>query len=222
MSHNVLIGSTVNSFGQSLLENFSQNATFRIAYETDMDQVVKKIKEEHIKICILNFDDITPVELDLCRQIVEISGQTPVLILGQSNEFTEALMEKHERVHFLQKPLDETQIRLFSSKLLLAKTLPVQKHKRFTTDQEAKIELVENGNYYFACVKNLSMGGAYCVFNNNDKLPIGSLIRLNVENKESEKKVMNAKVVWTNTHSIENGQFSFGLKFLKQDEIVSE
>ena len=162
MSKRILIGSIACNFGEQLIVEFSKGSNFELVYETNMDEVVRLIHEENFAACVINFDDITPVEFESCTRIVENLPHMPILILGNKNEFTQSLTTEKNRVHFSAKPVSCEQVRAFTSKLLLAKELPSQKYKRFKTDQEAEVEKVEDGDTFLASVKNLSMGGAFC------------------------------------------------------------
>jgi len=223
MSKRILIGSIACNFGEELMQEFSEGSHFELVYETNMDEVVRLIHEENFSACVINFDDITPVEFESCTRIVENLPHMPILILGNKNEFTQSLSTEKNRVHFLAKPVSCAQVRAFTSKLLLAKELPAQKFKRFKTDQEAEVEKVEDGDTFLASVKNLSMGGAYCTLDDHHRVSIGSLIRLNVHNEDSQRKTLNAKVIWTkNTDEEEENKFSFGLEFLNQKQKLAK
>ncbi len=223
MSKRILIGSIACNFGEQLIEEFSEESNFELVYETNMDEVVRLIHEENFSACVINFDDITPVEFESCSRIVENLPHMPILILGNKNEFTQSLTTEKNRVHFLAKPVSCPQVRAFTAKLLLAKELPAQKYKRFKTDQEAEVEKIEDGDTFLASVKNLSMGGAYCTLQEDHRISIGSLIRLNVHNEDSQRKTLNAKVIWTkNSDEFENKIFSFGLEFINQNETLAK
>ncbi len=223
MSKKILIGSIACNFGEHLIKEFSENTNHTITYETDMEEVVAIIHEQYFAAAVINFDDITPVEFECCRRIIENLPHMPILIIGNKNEFTQSLTTDKNRVHFMPKPFSSEQVRAFTAKLLLAKELPVQKYKRFKTDQEAEVEKIEDGDTFLAYVRNLSMGGAYCTLSEDHRISIGSLIRLNVHNEDSERKTLNAKVIWTkNFDKEENKIFSFGLEFLNQNEALAK
>ena len=89
MSKRILIGSIACNFGELLIEEFS-GTNFSLTYETNMDEVVRLIHEENYSACVINFDDITPVEFESCTRIVENLPHMPILILGNKNEFTQS------------------------------------------------------------------------------------------------------------------------------------
>ena len=67
------------------------------------------------------------------------------------------------------------------------------------------------------------MGGAYCTLTDDHRVAIGSFIRLNVHNEDSQRKTLNAKVIWTkNNDETENKLFSFGLEFINQNEALAK
>ncbi len=218
----ILIGSIACNFGEHLLNEFSDNTTHKLTYETDMSKVNELIHNETFHACIINFDDITPLEFEHLQSITDNVPHVPILILGNNNEFTSNLVTSKKRVHFMPKPVSQEQVRGFINKLMLVKQLPEQKFKRFKTDQCAEIEKLDDGDTFIGSVKNLSMGGAYIILEDDHHLSIGTLVRLNVHNEDSERKALNAKIIWVkNLNENEVKNFSFGLKFLNQGEIMT-
>ena len=222
MQVNVLVISQPGSFGQSIIEEFSDYPLYSVSYETDFSKLESLIETVSYKIFVIHVEEMEPEHFERVKSLLEKVTYASFLLVSRQSEFVMNLISKYEKAHAIYLPTQAKQIRLFSSKLALARILPSQKYKRYETNQMAEVEIIEKGDVLHGAILNLSLGGAFCVLDDEQPISIGSLIRVNVQNQPTDRKVLNAKVVWTKSQNEDvNGRFSFGLKFLGQNEIMT-
>ena len=122
-------------------------------------------------------------------------------------------------VHTLSAPYGDRALVGLTRKLMLARRVPRQAHRRFNTNLMAQLESMSTGNPLLTSMYNLSKGGAYCEFDSRDNISVGELIKLkiNLEDTKSDYD-LSAKVVWTVKKGRFSGRFGCGFKFISTQD----
>lgn len=129
-------------------------------------------------------------------------------------------IEELNDVHTLIGAPTEKQLVGLTRKLLVARRVPRQTHRRFNTNVLAQIEPLASGQPLLTCMYNLSQGGAYCEFDSEEAVSVGDLIKLqvNTENTNKSGHILNGKVVWTTQKGRFSGRFGCGFKFVSSQD----
>ncbi|MEL4881570.1 hypothetical protein AAEH85_21705, partial [Shewanella algae] len=85
-----------------------------------------------------------------------------------------SLAEKY-KAYFLEKPFELKTFKGLARKLITAKSVPQQQHRRYRTWQAAKLETFITGESFHSEMFNLSMGGAYFELPKKPAVSVGDL-----------------------------------------------
>lgn len=168
---------------------------------------------------ILNLTEWTPKEAIMLQEIRRVGFNGPILITAKADP---TVVNRDIRgmsgVIFLAKPFDAKELLGISKKMLLARAVPQQRFKRYTTSQEAQIEVDSTGASLAMRVRNLSKGGAYLEFIQPNNIQIGELVTVTLELKDLQRKyTMPARVIWTNKHG--NRGLGVGVEFTGRGDV---
>ncbi len=167
---------------------------------------------------ILNLNEWAPKDAILIQELRRSGCVAPVLITAKANAAV-VMRELHAAgdVTFLPKPFETKDMMGIVRKLLMARTVPQQLHRRFSTSQNAEIEV--NGQKLVSHVRNLSKGGAFLEFLMPTTTIIGDFVSVKLELKDLKRTyTFPAKVVWTHKQGARG--LGIGVEFTGRGEIV--
>ncbi len=150
-------------------------------------------------IVVLNVGEWTNLETSHIRELSNTGYRGPILVIAKS-EINKAItaLKATPNVVFLAKPFDTKNLLGIVRKMLMARAVSQQVHKRFATSQTAHLEVNGRDEKVPSRVCNLSKGGAYLEFITPVPLRIGEILKLKMELKELNRTyLMSAKVIWT-------------------------
>ncbi len=149
---------------------------------------------------ILNLNEWTAKEAIMIQELRRVGYVSPILVHAKADP---VLVNKDLRsmsdVVYLPKPADAKDLLGIMRKLLLARQVPQQKHRRFATSQDAEVEIEATGGRMITRVRNLSKGGAYLEFMTPSPLKVGEYVKVKLDLKDLQRVyTLPAKVVWAN------------------------
>ncbi|MAE73233.1 MAG: hypothetical protein CL675_04005 [Bdellovibrionaceae bacterium] len=158
-------------------------------------------------------------DLAFCEDLITAGFDRPILVLSQK-VFTSAEVIKTRQIHMLETPFTDRDIVATVNKLLTNPNSPAQRHKRFTTSQDVRIEAMVSGVMTTSQMLNLSKGGAYIELDELAGWNEGELVRLNIPMKDLNKNhTMHGRVVWTTARHKKSGKPGLGLEFVPNDDV---
>lgn len=148
----------------------------------------------------------------------------PILFISETTEVRNMAHQLEKlKAHLLEKPFEFKALRGLVQKLMLARHVPQQMHRRFKTQQNAVLETYLSGEVLTSQMFNLSVGGAYIEFNGKPRLGVGELVRLKVHLDDlSREHCVNARIVWTSRKGLNGGGSGIGVRFIKGDDIYRQ
>lgn len=163
-------------------------------------------------------------DLQFIRDLRGVGFSHPALIIAENISVPNVhlIMDKLKG-HFLEKPFEYKALRGITQKLMLARNVPQQQHRRFRTHQNTVLETYISGDAIHSQMYNLSVGGAYVEYNDRTKLAVGDLVRLKIPLQDlSREHSVNARVVWTTRKGMNSGGFGAGIRFIKGNDIYRQ
>ncbi|MES2854707.1 MAG: PilZ domain-containing protein [Bdellovibrionota bacterium] len=150
-------------------------------------------------IVVYNFNEWTTREASSLEELKKAGYRGQILILAKA-EISRAMktVTNTRGILFLEKPFVHKDLVGILRKLLTARQVDQQVHKRYPTSQEARVDIVMQGENVNTRVRNLSKGGAYLEFLTQAPVEIGEKILVNLELQDLKRTYqMPARVVWT-------------------------
>lgn len=218
--------------------------TLFIASKTEQENLIlqKRLESLTFEFTGLNYAGVHPAGLAACTDrltaavIINVpewntreeqclidlrkTGYTgPVLVTAKADQSSslKELIEMKD-VTFLDKPFETRDLVGLVRKMLKARQIAQQVHRRFPTAQEAEIESASGK--LITRVRNLSKGGAYLEFLTAAPLRVGETVKLRMELKDLNRTyVMPARVVWTARSSSRGA--GVGLEFTGTGDVKS-
>src|SRR5690606_33010112 len=127
------------------------------------------------------------------------------------------------KAHFLEKPYELKALQGVARKLMVQKSINQQRHRRFKTHQQARLETYVTAETMDSKMFNLSKGGAYLEFSVRPDLGIGDIVKLQIPLAEVKREhEVNAMVVWTTRKGSYSGGFGVGLRFVQEREVYRQ
>ncbi len=122
-------------------------------------------------------------------------------------------------VAFLEKPFEVKDVVGIVRKMLHARKVAHQVHRRYPTSQDAEVE-AGGGKKLMTRVRNLSRGGAYLEFLTPAPVKIGDTVLVKLElNELNRTYTLPAKVVWTSRASGRGA--GIGVEFTGRGDVKS-
>jgi Tfp pilus assembly protein PilZ len=148
---------------------------------------------------VLNFSEWNMADLQIIEDVwVKFTG-TPILILAKHDA-------PHElnaylsigNIAYLAKPFENRDLIGIVKKFIVNGGVATQVHRRFTTNQEATLEVHGSVMKVPSRVVNLSKGGAFIQLGGDVAIRVGDEVRVTLALKQVNREyTMPAKVVWT-------------------------
>lgn len=216
---------------QGTVEHGEQIRTFlemRLPYEVSISKEQKTtfdlLAQRSIQLLIFETNRFSELDLNMFREIRNLGYTYPILLLAENLDMNN-FMPFIEKLKgwYLEKPFEYKALRGVVQKLMSARTVPQQMHRRFRTKQNAVVETYISGEVINSLMFNLSVGGAYFEFNSKSKVSVGDLVRLKVQLDDvSKEHCVNARVVWTTRKGTNGAGNGFGVRFVKGHDIYRQ
>jgi Tfp pilus assembly protein PilZ len=223
--HKLLIHSQGSTEHGEQIKNFLET---RLPYEISISYDAKAtqdlLSQRSIHMLLFETNKFSDEELQLLKEIRGIGYVYPVLIVAEKIEVPNLLASVDKfKAHVLEKPFEFKALRGIAQKLMMARTVPQQMHRRFKTQQNAVLETYISGEVITSHMYNLSVGGAYFEFAGKPRIGVGDLVRLKVNlNDLSREHCVNARVVWTTRKGSNGSGAGVGVRFIKGTDIYRQ
>lgn len=201
----------------------------RLPYEVSLSEdkaiVEETITQKPVHLLIYETKDFNEENMQYLLDLRSLGFGHPFLVVAEKLRVPNFLANVDRfKTLYLPKPFEFKALRGVTQKLVLARTIPQQMHRRFKTQQSAILEAYSSGEAHSTELFNLSVGGAYLEFSDSKpRVGVGELVRFRVNLSDVEKEHnMNARVVWTTRKGGHHGGFGCGLRFIKGNDIYRQ
>lgn len=169
---------------------------------------------------ILNLTEWTAKEMQLLSDLRAAGYIGPILVIAKPDaEGSFAALRDLTGIALLEKPFEPKEVVGIVRKMLHARKVAHQVHRRFNTSQEAELEAVD-GKKLMTRVRNLSRGGAFLEFLTPAPIRIGEVVMVRLELDELNRTyTIPAKVVWTSRASGRGA--GIGVEFTGKGDVKS-
>lgn len=179
------------------------------------------LKDKVVHLIVMRSGFSAQEDLETVKRLRVQGYKHPALIItGQKlSEEVKALNEQN-KTYFLEHPFELKILKGLIPKILLARLVPQQIHRRYRTNVETVLESFHSGEKYPSFMYNLSHGGAYFEVAAKPSVVVGDLLRFRVRQPNSkEERLINGRVVWMTHKGHVSGGYGFGIKFIKSSDI---
>ncbi|MGE0763982.1 MAG: PilZ domain-containing protein [Bdellovibrionales bacterium] len=210
--------------GEQIKNFIETRLPYEVSISFDRKMTQDLLGQRSIQMLLFETNKFVENDLILLKDVRASGFVYPSLIIAESIEVPNflAVAEKF-KTHLLTKPFEFKALRGITQKLMLARSVPQQMHRRFRTQQNTVLETYLTGEVISSQMYNLSVGGAYFEFNDKPRVAVGDLVRLKVNlNDVSREHCVNARVVWTTRKGMNGGGFGAGVRFIKGQDIYRQ
>lgn len=181
------------------------------------------LNNKAVHLLVLQIGALKEGDLERIRNIRETGYSYPILtITDRIGEMSVNSITEKYKAYFLEKPFELKTFKGISRKLITAKTVPQQIHRRYRTRQPAQLETFITGETYPTEMFNLSMGGAYFELPKKVGMGVGDLLRMTIPALDDKQHHIHGRVVWTTFKGMALGGYGLGVKFIKSNEMYRQ
>ncbi len=220
--YQMLIHSDSIEEGTALRDRLVSLLPVEITQCQDLEDIQTYMVKKPLQLILFQEQRLIREHLQCIKTIRQLGYGNGILLSTQEIEVSEdiqSLVQRH-RLNFIHHPAKDKNLVGLVKKLLIMRSLPQQRYKRYLTREKAQLETYLSGKAWSTNLYNLSEGGAYCEFESKPQLETGDLVRLKIHLDNVEKQhSINAKVVWTAKKGHINGAPAVGMMFVKSSEI---
>ena len=210
--------------GEQIKSFIETRLPYEVSISFDRQMTQDLLAQRSINMLLFETNKFVEADLQLLKDVRTSGFVYPNLIVAESIEVPNFLpwAEKF-KTHLLNKPFEFKALRGITQKLMLARTVPQQMHRRFRTQQNTVLETYLTGEVISSQMFNLSVGGAYFEFTGKPRVAVGDLVRLKVNlNDVSREHCVNARVIWTTRKGLNGGGPGAGVRFIKGHDIYRQ
>jgi DNA-binding response OmpR family regulator len=177
-----------------------------------------------VHLLVLQTNQLREAEISRIRLIRESGYTYPILALADRvNEAAFATIAEKYKAYFLEKPYELKTFKGLVRKLMTAKAVPQQQHRRYHTRQAAMLETFISGESFQTEMFNLSMGGAYFELAKKPQVGVGDLLRLKIPMANAVREhSIHGRIVWTTHKGPATGGYGLGVKFIKSNDMYRQ
>ena len=220
MNHRILMIGKRNGETLSIKNELSQGNRFRVDVASTAQDAVRRITTSTMNLVVFNLDTFTQDKIKLATDLRDLGYGFPVLVLSKIvapdtfNEFD----DMYQTV-LLEKPFENKDLVGLADKLVHGNPVQQRYHRRFYTNQKAKMYSFSESQEYSGKLYNLSRGGAY-IESDDVTFSKGDLLRVNVPLQDVQRHYdLDARVVWTTECGEWAGKKGVGVEFVKGSDI---
>ncbi len=220
MVSKILIIGNRTEFVFELKNKLVRNKLYTVKLVESLDMAVASLTSQAYHTVIMDMEVVTDEKVQLAANLKRLGYGFPVLIVGKSISKTcYEKLEKIPRLVLLEKPFEDKDFFGIMSKMISGREVKQKQHRRFYTNQTARIELFGSAAPVPAKMLNLSKGGAYFEVT-GDNLDVGKIVKLNVDLSEVSKQYqVNARVVWKSPNKDKMVSNNIGVEFIHATDV---
>lgn len=182
--------------------------------------VRREMNERIYHLGVLVFATLDEKDMEFIAEVKYANFTFPILVISEKMTQDQAdRLNGYTDVHMIVGKMNDKNVLGLVRKMLVAKRVPKQIFKRFSTNQITELEALSSGDNVLSSMYNLSKGGAYCEFESSHDIGVGDVVRVKVSLTDANRThVVNARVVWTTQRGRFSGRFGCGLKFVNAQD----
>jgi Tfp pilus assembly protein PilZ len=208
-----------------ILKNYiERELPYEVIVSFDPAETSSIVGNRPVHLLVLQTGLLREAELTRIKLIRESGYTYPILTLADRlmDLAVSSYAEKY-KAYFLEKPYELKTFKGLVRKLMTAKAVPQQQHRRYRTRQTAQLETFITGETFQTEMFNLSMGGAYFEVSKRPNFGIGDLLRVRIPIAEQEKEhQIHGRIVWTTHKGVATGGYGVGVKFIKSNDMYRQ
>mgnify|MGYP003394927724 CR=1 len=208
-----------------ILKSYIERETpFECVLSFDQAETNSIIENKTVHLVVIQTGSVVDADLDRIRMIRDKGYSYPILtITDRIGDVSVSLMAEKYKAYFLEKPFELKTFKGITRKLLTAKTVPQQQHRRYKTRQNALLETFITGESFTTEMFNLSMGGAYFELPKKPQVGVGDLLRVKIPSGDAKREHhIHGRIVWTTHKGMFIGGYGLGVKFIKSNDMYRQ
>lgn len=220
----ILIQSRTEAQAEELKNCLEKRLSYSVFISNSFAETRKMLDQKPYQLVILDLAEFAQQELQFVQEVRQAGFNYPLLALAEILDEAACFQAIDSfKSYFLQKPTEVKALQGMARKLMVQRTIPHQKHRRYKTDQTAQIESFMTAQSIESKMFNLSLGGAYFEASKKQaNVGIGDLVRLQVPTRHEEQPhQMTGRVVWTTRQGSYAGGYGIGVEFIKGKDFYS-
>ncbi len=178
-------------------------------------QLLPQSVDKDVSIVVLNSNIFNEVFHQAIVETRKIGYRGPILVLSKADSLeARTILRSLENVFFLEKPYQIRDLIGLMRKVLFEDKIAKRIHKRFATEQEAKVSFSGKSGLTHSTMLNLSKGGAFVLIPEVVEVKIGDQMTVTVTLDDVNKTyVMPCKAVWISPE-MQPGETGVGVEFV--------
>lgn len=182
------------------------------------------IGNKSVHLLVIQTAVLREMDMERIRSIRENGYSYPILtITDRIGDLSVAMLADKYKAYFLEKPFELKTFKGLTRKLMTAKQVPQQQHRRYRTRQSALLETFITGESFSTEMFNLSMGGAYFELAKKPGVAVGDLLRMKIPTGIQDKEHhIHGRIVWTTHKGPALGGYGLGVKFIKSNDMYRQ
>ncbi len=221
MTNRVLMIGKRNGETIGIRNTLMKNKACQVEIATTAKTAIQRITAQSMNLVLFNLETFNRDKIRLASDLRELGYGFPVLVLSQivAPDTFETVERMYQTV-LLEKPFENKDLLGLAEKLIHGRQVHQRIHRRFYTNQQAKIESFSGGEEQKAKLFNLSRGGAYFESSEMSEYKNGDLLRLTVPLKDLSRLYnIDARVVWNTKKGMWSGEPGVGVEFVKGTDV---
>lgn len=182
-------------------------------------QLISRVTQGDVNglVCsVVNFDlplmNLLSKAKDLCRSMLT------VVVSEKVDEKVVSALKRADRIVSVDKPHSIKSMSLLCERIVQGQAIAGRNHKRFTTNQSARIQKLESNEVMDAHVYNMSKGGAYLELAKG-AMKVKDVVKVVIQlDKLGKEHVVHGRVMWTVPRGLSENKFGLGIEFINSDE----
>ena len=219
MQYKILIVGAPTKERQEMYSSLLKNK-YGVDMAPSSSKAIELLHSENYGLAIFNFDNTTNNTLRTANYFFELYGHIPLLVAAQTlpKDGVKFSEEKGGKIIFIEKPYEDKDFYGIVEKMVQGQQPGQRIHRRYSTNQVAKIEKMNQPSAFYGRVCNLSRGGAY-IEHSALRLNVGDFVSLKVELSEVSRNYnVNARVIWASDRNT-TGRLGIGVEFIKAKDV---
>lgn len=200
----------------------------RLPYEVNISSHARAteniVTSKVIHLVVISTGSLSIDDLQQIKDLRSVGYTYPVLMLAdEAVGLNPANLAMKHKIHLLMRPFELKALYGMCRKLMTARSLTPQVHRRYKTNQRTVVESFLSGDMIESHMFNLSAGGAYFEFASKPRVSVGDLVRMKINLPEMDKEhAVNGKIIWTTHKGTHSGGHGCGVMFVKGSDIYRQ
>ena len=220
MQYKFVLVSRRNDDALRIREELERNRLYTVELIETAASALARLRQPDVNAMVLNLETFNLSKMKLITDLRDLGIKFPIMVTATHlQDMALAAMQNIAQAVLIEKPFEAKDLWGIAQKMVQGTPVAQRIHRRFYTNQTAKMEKITNGQLYTGRVYNLSKGGAYLEVDSG-RLSAGDLIKLSVQLARVSKNYnVDAEVVWAAPKGVWKGRPAAGVRFVKSEDI---